>query len=154
GVPRAAVASNAEAAKQAAADPNLLAVAGEMAADRYDLRLLATRIEDSPFNKTRFLVLGKQYVGASGDDKTSILVSVKNEPGALLRVLTPFELNKIGLTRIETRPARSGDWSYVFFIDFDGHESQPEAEAALRGVNDIALEVRVLGSYPKATGQE
>ena len=154
GVPRAAVASNAEAAKQAASDPNLLAVAGEMAADRYDLRLLATRIEDSPFNKTRFLVLGKQYVGASGDDKTSILVSVKNEPGALLRVLTPFELNKIGLTRIETRPARSGDWSYVFFIDFDGHESQPEAEAALRGVNEIALEVRVLGSYPKATGQE
>ena len=154
GVPRAAVASNAEAAKQAASDPNLLAVAGEMAADRYDLRLLATRIEDSPYNKTRFLVLGKQYVGASGDDKTSILVSVKNEPGALLRVLTPFELNKIGLTRIETRPARSGDWSYVFFIDFDGHESQPEAEAALRGVNDIALEVRVLGSYPKATGQE
>ena len=154
GVPRAAVASNAEAAKQAAADPNLLAVAGEMAADRYDLRLLATRIEDNPYNKTRFLVLGKQYVGASGDDKTSILVSVKNEPGALLRVLTPFESNKIGLTRIETRPARSGDWSYVFFIDFDGHESQPEAEAALRGVNDIALEVRVLGSYPKATGQE
>ncbi len=154
GVPRAAVASNAEAAKQAAADPNLLAVAGEMAADRYDLRLLATRIEDNPNNKTRFLVLGKQYVGPSGHDKTSILVSVKNEPGALLRVLSPFEANHIGLTRIETRPARSGDWSYVFFIDFDGHETQSEAEAALREVSNVALEVRVLGSYPKATSQE
>lgn len=154
GVPRAAVASNAEAAKQAAADTSLLAVAGEMAADRYDLRMLATRIEDNPHNKTRFLVLGKQYVGPCGDDKTSILVSVKNEPGALLRVLSPFEANQIGLTRIETRPARSGNWSYVFFIDFDGHESQPTAEAALQAVNDVALEVRVLGSYPKAVAQE
>ena len=81
-------------------------VAGEMAGDRYDLRLLATRIEDNPNNKTRFLVLGKQYVGASGDDKTSILVSVKNEPGALLRVLMPFESNQIGLTRIETSALR------------------------------------------------
>jgi chorismate mutase/prephenate dehydratase len=154
GVPRTAVASNAEAAKQAAADPSLLAVAGEMAADRYDLRVLATRIEDNPHNKTRFLVLGRQYVGPSGHDKTSILVSVKNEPGALLRVLSPFQANQIGLTRIETRPARSGDWSYVFFIDFDGHESQAEADAALKDVKDIALEVRVLGSYPKASGQE
>ena len=111
-------------------------------------------IEDNPHNKTRFLVLGRQYVGPSGDDKTSILVSVKNEPGALLRVLSPFQANQIGLTRIETRPARSGDWSYVFFIDFDGHESQAEADAALKDVKDIALEVRVLGSYPKASGQE
>jgi chorismate mutase/prephenate dehydratase len=154
GVPRTAVASNAEAAKQAAANPALLAVAGETAAERYELRVLATRIEDNPHNKTRFLVLGKQYVGPSGDDKTSILVSVKNEPGALLRVLAPFEANQIGLTRIETRPARSGDWSYVFFIDFDGHQSQPGAEAALQAVKEVALEVRVLGSYPKATEQE
>jgi chorismate mutase/prephenate dehydratase len=69
-------------------------------------------------------------------------------------VLSPFEANHIGLTRIETRPARSGDWSYVFFIDFDGHETQSEAEAALREVSKVALEVRVLGSYPKATSQE
>jgi chorismate mutase/prephenate dehydratase len=151
GIPRTAVASNAEAAKQAAANPDLLAVAGEAAAERYELRVLATCIEDNPHNKTRFLVLGKQYVGPSGRDKTSILVSVKNEPGALLRVLSPFETHQIGLTRIETRPARSGDWSYVFFIDFDGHESHPGAEAVLQGVKDVALEVRVLGSYPKAT---
>ena len=72
----------------------------------------------------------------------------------MLRVLSPFQANQIGLTRIETRPARSGDWSYVFFIDFDGHESQAEADAALKDVEDIALEVRVLGSYPKASGQE
>ena len=152
GVPRVAVASNAEAAKQAAADPSLLAVAGEMAADRYDLRILASCIEDNPHNKTRFLVLGRQYVGPSGDDKTSILVSVKMSLAPCCACSHHFA-NHIGLTRIETRPARSGDWSYVFY-DFDGHESQDEADAALRDVKDIALEVRVLGSYPKASGQE
>ncbi len=150
GVPREAVASNAEAAKQAAEHGGLAAIAGEMAADRYDLRILHTRIEDQPDNKTRFLVLGRQDVAPSGNDKTSILVSVRNEPGALLRVLTPFEENSISLTRIETRPARSGDWSYVFFIDFDGHQSDAAAQAVLDSVRKVAFEVRSLGSYPRA----
>ena len=111
GVPRVVVASNAEAARQAAADSSVAAIAGEMAADRYKLRMLSTRIEDHPDNKTRFLVLGNQNVGPSGSDKTSILVSVRNEPGALLRVLEPFQRFDISLSRIETRPARSGDWT-------------------------------------------
>ena len=116
--------SNAEAARQAVENPGIAAIAGEMAAERYGLRILSTSIEDQPDNKTRFLVLGNQSVAPSGDDKTSILVSVRNEPGALLRVLEPFESEGLSLTRIETRPARSGDWSYVFFIDFDGHETE------------------------------
>ncbi|HCD28385.1 MAG TPA: prephenate dehydratase [Gammaproteobacteria bacterium] len=150
GIPRIAVASNAEAAKQAAARPDIAAVAGEMAAERYGLRILSECIEDQPDNKTRFLVIGKQTVASSGDDKTSILVSVRNEPGALLRVLAPFEQHGISLTRIETRPARSGDWSYVFFIDFDGHESDASAQGVILAIREVALEVRILGSYPKA----
>jgi len=150
GVARVAVASNAEAAKQAAADGSVAAIAGEIAADRYGLRVLSARIEDQADNKTRFLVLGNQHVGPSGNDKTSILVSVRNEPGALLRVLQPFETFGISLTRIETRPARSGDWSYVFFIDFDGHQNDDKARAVIDAIRAVAFEVRALGSYPRA----
>ena len=149
GVPRVVVASNAEAARQASEDSSVAAIAGEMAADRYQLQMLSTRIEDHPDNKTRFLVLGLQNVGPSGSDKTSILVSVRNEPGALLRVLEPFQRFDISLSRIETRPARSGDWSYVFFIDFDGHQTDPNATSVIEAVGEVALEVRCLGSYPK-----
>lgn len=149
-VPRVVVSSNAEAARQAGENPSLAAIAGEMAAQRYGLRMLSTSIEDQPDNKTRFLVLGNQMVAASGQDKTSILVSVKNEPGALLRVLAPFDDHGISLTRIETRPAKTGEWSYVFFIDFDGHQSDSNAKAVLAGISDVALDVRVLGSYPRA----
>ena len=105
-----------------------------MAAERYGLRVLATNIEDHPDNKTRFLVIGRQEVGPSGRDKTSILVSTRNEPGALYRVLEPFHRHGISLTRIETRPSRTGSWTYVFFIDFDGHESAPEIKAVLHDV--------------------
>lgn len=150
GVPRIVASSNAEAARQAVENPGVAAIAGEMAAERYGLRVLSTSIEDQPDNKTRFLVLGNQAVAPSGDDKTSILVSVRNEPGALLRVLEPFESEGLSLTRIETRPARSGDWSYVFFIDFDGHETDDNAKAALAATASVAFEVRVLGSYPRA----
>ena len=150
GVPRVVVASNAEAARQASENPQLAAIAGEMAAERYKLRMLSTRIEDQPDNKTRFLVLGNQTVAPSGNDKTSLLVSMRNEPGALLRVLEPFEANGIDLTRIETRPARSGEWSYVFFIDFDGHQQDPAAQRAIETVSKLAFEVRNLGSYPQA----
>ncbi|MCH1550860.1 MAG: prephenate dehydratase [Pseudomonadales bacterium] len=152
GVPRVAVASNAEAARLAKDQVDVAAIAGEVAADHYDLRVLSTRIEDQPDNKTRFLVLGNQEVGSSGADKTSILVSVRNEPGALLRVLTPFDHQGISLTRIETRPARSGDWSYVFFIDFDGHLNDANAKRVMDAIQEVAFEVRPLGSYPKSIG--
>ena len=150
GVPRTPLASNAEAARVAARTDGAGAIAGEMAAERYGLRMLATKIEDEPDNKTRFLVLGDQEVGPSGHDKTSILVSTRNEPGALYGVLEPFHRHGIDLTRIETRPSRVGSWNYVFFIDFDGHESQAEVEAVLDEVRQVSVEVRSLGSYPRA----
>ena len=148
--PRTPVASNAEAARLAAQTEGAAAVAGEMAAERYGLRILASRIEDEPNNKTRFLVIGDQRVGPSGQDKTSILVSVRNEPGALYGILQPFHRHGIDLSRVETRPARASSWSYVFFIDLDGHETAPDIEAALEEVRTVATAVRSLGSYPKA----
>lgn len=150
GIPRTPVNSNAEAAQLVAGKPGLAAIAGEVAAERYGLRILATRIEDHPDNKTRFLVIGRQRVGPSGRDKTSILVSTRNEPGALYKVLEPFHSHGISLTRIETRPAKSGSWSYVFFIDFDGHQSEPRIQEVLDEVGQVAMEVRSLGSYPQA----
>jgi chorismate mutase / prephenate dehydratase len=150
GVPRTPVNSNAEAARQVAERPGAAAIAGEMAAERYGLRILARHIEDHSDNKTRFLVIGRQRVGPSGRDKTSILVSTRNEPGALYRILEPFHRHGISLTRIETRPAKSGTWSYVFFIDFDGHQQDPAIEPMLDEVRQVALEVRSLGSYPQA----
>ena len=150
GVERLAVASNAEAALRVSQDPDWGAVAGEMAAERYGLKVVARNIEDLPDNKTRFLVLGRQDVGPSGRDKTSILVSTRNEPGALFRVLEPFHRHEISLSRIETRPARSGDWSYVFFIDFDNHAQEPVVGLALDEVAAVALEVRILGAYPRS----
>jgi chorismate mutase / prephenate dehydratase len=150
GVPRTPVNSNAEAARLVSDRPGAAAIAGEMAAERYGLRILARHIEDHSDNKTRFLVIGRQRVGPSGHDKTSILVSTRNEPGALYKILEPFHRHGVSLTRIETRPAKSGTWSYVFFIDFDGHQSDSAIEAMLDEVHQVALEVRSLGSYPQA----
>ncbi|MEZ5598689.1 MAG: prephenate dehydratase [Pseudomonadales bacterium] len=149
-VTRTVVASNGEAARLVAEQHGKAAVAGEAAAELYGLRIVARNIEDQPDNKTRFLIIGKQEVGPSGRDKTSILVSTRNEPGALFRVLEPLQKQGISLTRIETRPARAGNWSYVFFIDFDGHATDAPVRAALDAVRDVALAVRVLGSYPQA----
>ncbi len=150
GIRRAPLASNAEAARVAAQTDGAGAIAGEMAAERYGLRILATKIEDEPDNKTRFLVLGNQEVGPSGHDKTSVLVSTRNEPGALYSVLEPFHRHGIDLSRIETRPSRVGNWNYVFFIDFDGHESQATIEQVLAEIRQVSAEVRSLGSYPRA----
>ncbi|MCB1685974.1 MAG: prephenate dehydratase [Pseudomonadales bacterium] len=150
GIARTPVNSNAEAARLVLDHPGKAAIAGDVAAERYGLRVVARNIEDQADNKTRFLVIGRQNVGPSGDDKTSLLVSVRNEPGALYRVLEPFHRHDISLSRIETRPARSGNWSYVFFIDFDGHRSDPKIQQVLAEVGEVSLEVRTLGSYPQA----
>ncbi|MEE9253382.1 MAG: prephenate dehydratase [Pseudomonadales bacterium] len=149
-VQRVAVGSNADAAQRAADAPGGAAIAGEMAADRYQLRIVASNIEDRPDNTTRFLVIGREQVGPSSSDKTSILVSTKNRPGALFQILEPFHLHGISLTRIETRPSRGGPWSYVFFIDFDGHQDSPEVKKVLEEVGERSIELRVLGSYPQS----
>ncbi len=148
---RIAVSSNAEAARLAAAESGAAAIAGAMAAEHYELNVLASSIEDHVGNKTRFLVIGRELVGPSGRDKTSILVSTKNEPGALFRVLEPFHRHGISLTRLETRPARTGTWSYVFFIDFDGHQDNEDIRQVLDEVRQVAIDLKSLGSYPQAS---
>ncbi len=147
---RVAVSSNAEAAKRIRGEWHAAAIAGDMAAEMYGLTKLNEKIEDLPDNSTRFLIIGTQAVPASGDDKTSIIVSVRNQPGALYNLLAPFHRNGIDLTRVETRPSRVGAWSYVFFIDFVGHADSPNIKAVLDEIAAQAADVRVLGSYPRA----
>ncbi|UZJ61844.1 prephenate dehydratase [Pseudomonas sp. KU26590] len=149
-VERVAVASNAEAAKRVKGEWNSAAIAGDMAAGLYGLTRIAEKIEDRPDNSTRFLMIGNQEVPPTGDDKTSIIVSMSNKPGALHELLVPFHENGIDLTRIETRPSRSGKWTYVFFIDFVGHHRDPLIKAVLEQISQEAVALKVLGSYPKA----
>ncbi|MCH9692009.1 MAG: prephenate dehydratase [Gammaproteobacteria bacterium] len=148
-VERIAVSSNAEAAKRVKSEWNAAAIAGDMAAERYGLKMLTEKIEDRPDNATRFLIIGTQTVPASGDDKTSLMVSMRNTPGALHDLLEPFQRHGIDLTRVETRPAQSGNWTYVFFIDFIGHREVGHVPEALREVGACAADLKVLGSYPR-----
>lgn len=150
GAERIPVASNAEAAAMVATTGDAAAIAGDMAAERYRLARLATNIEDHPDNTTRFLVIGRQRVLPSGRDKTTLLVSTRNRPGALYDLLEPFHRHGISLTRLETRPARQGNWSYVFFIDFEGHQEDEQVQKVLAELEQIAIEVKSLGSYPRA----
>lgn len=147
-VERVAVSSNSEAAKRIKGEWNSAAIAGEIAANLYGLNSEAKNIEDRPDNSTRFLVIGMDDVGPSGDDKTSIVVSTRNEPGALHDLLAPFHKHEVDLTRVETRPSSSGTWNYVFFIDFEGHISDSKVSAALKEVEKCVADIKVLGSYP------
>lgn len=146
---RIVVSSNSEAAKRIKGEWNAAAIAGEMAAEIYGLKIQSEKIEDQPDNSTRFLVIGNDDVGSSGDDKTSIVVSMKNEPGALHNLLEPFHRFGIDLTRVESRPSLTGPWNYVFFIDFYGHKSDEVVKKALADVAIRAAELKILGSYPK-----
>lgn len=147
---RRAVASNAEAARIAAEDGAVAAIASEITADRYGLDILRANIEDQPDNKTRFLVIGSQRTDPSGRDRTSIMVSMRNQPGALYQVLAPFHRHGISLSRIESRPAKTSPWAYVFFIDFSGHAQDPEVAAVFAELEGIAMAIKKLGSYPCA----
>jgi|TARA_B110000908_G_scaffold114875_1_gene134718 chorismate mutase/prephenate dehydratase len=147
---RIAVSSNAEAAKRIKGEWNSAAIAGDMAAELYDLERLSEKIEDRPDNSTRFLIVGREKILQSGNDKTSIIVAAKNEPGALYNLLAPFYREGIDLTRVETRPSREGKWTYVFFVDFKGHKDDPTVAKVLAELSQIVADLRVLGSYPKA----
>ena len=149
-VPRVAASSNAQAAMMAMEDGKAAAIAGEIAAQIYELDILARNIEDQVDNTTRFIIVGREDVAPSGCDKTSIMVSMENKPGALFRVLEPFHRSGVSLTSIETRPSKAGRWSYVFFIDFEGHASDQNIQELLKVVDRDALEVKLLGSYPRA----
>jgi chorismate mutase/prephenate dehydratase len=151
-VPRLTATSNAEAARLVLEEKDAAAIAGEIAAEIYGLRILSKKIEDELDNTTRFLVVGREDIGPSGKDKTSIMVSTHNQPGALYKLLEPFHRHDISLTSIETRPSRSGKWSYVFFIDFEGHCEDDKVQTVMGEIDNDALEVKVLGSYPRALG--
>ena len=126
------------------------AIAGETAAEIYSLNMLVPNIEDEPDNTTRFLIIGKRETPASGEDKTSLLISTPNRAGALLGILEPFAKNSISMNRIESRPSRRGAWDYVFFVDIDGHAEDENVKKALKELGNVATMVNVLGSFPKA----
>jgi len=150
GAARVAVASNAEAARLAAAEPGAAAIAGENAATIYGLNIVAPHIEDEPNNTTRFWVLGRHRVPPSGRDETSLVMSAPNQPGAVYSLLEPFATHGVSMTRLESRPARTGLWEYVFFVDLAGHETDPTVAAALAELRKKAPMLKLLGSYPAA----
>ena len=143
------VSSNGEAALRTREDTEAAAIAGQCAADIYELPTLVRNIEDEPNNTTRFLIIGTQPIQPSGDDKTALLVSSLNRPGALFKLLGPLARNNVSMTRIESRPSRRGMGDYVFFIDLDGHAQDEPVAAALAELREQASLFRVLGSYPK-----
>ena len=150
GVERVAAPSNAEAARIAMREDGAVAVAGDMAAERYNLHALAQNIEDEPNNTTRFLVLGSHDAGQSGKDKTSIVMSAKNTPGAVYELLSPFAKHGVSMTKFESRPSKVALWEYLFFVDIEGHRDDANVAAALEEVGGIAGFIKVLGSYPVA----
>jgi len=149
-VEREAVSSNGEAARMAAEIPGVAAVAGDVAAELYHLEKLAEHIEDYADNTTRFLIIGREDVPPSGRDKTSIIVSSRNKPGALFTLLDPFRRGGISLTRIDTRPSRTEKWAYVFFIEFEGHLLDGNIAAILAELEEQSILLKPLGSYPQA----
>jgi chorismate mutase/prephenate dehydratase len=149
---RIAVSSNAEGARRARDERGTAAIAGRAAADIYGLTLLADEIEDRADNTTRFLVVGRKLFSASGADRTTLILSGSgpDDPGALFRLLEPLAEHHINMTRIESRPSRKRKWDYVFFIDIEGHVTDPPVAKALASLEDRATLFRVLGSYPQA----
>jgi chorismate mutase / prephenate dehydratase len=153
GLPRVPVASNAEAARLAAEDAGSCAIAGEAAAQLYDLNILAANIEDEPDNTTRFLVLATHDAGPSGADRTSFVCSAQNKPGAVHELLTPLKDNGVSMSKFESRPARGltgSRWEYVFFIDVEGHRSEPAVARALDELRGRVGFLKELGSYPRS----
>ena len=146
------VSSNAEAARRARDEQYTAAIAGETAAEVYGLDVLVAKIEDRPDNTTRFLVIGARTFHASGDDKTTVLVSVArtDAPGALYRLLEPLAKHEVSLTRIESRPSRRRKWDYVFFFDLEGHAEDAKVAQALAELKERSSLYRVLGSYPRS----
>jgi chorismate mutase/prephenate dehydratase len=144
-------ASTADAAAQAALHIDAAAVAGPLAAELYHLKLLAIDIQDAKDNRTRFLVIGRKASASSGTgrDKTSLLLSVKDRVGALHQLLGVFKTEGLNLTKIESRPTKKKAWEYVFFVDLQGHASDPAVQRALKGIAEHCVFVKVLGSYPR-----
>lgn len=151
-VERRPVASNAEGARLAALDPKLAGIASERAGSEYGLHIVAPAIQDDPHNRTRFVIVTDPsrhpQPQASGHDCTSLVVSVVNRPGAVHDMLVPLKQHGVSMTRLESRPARSGQWEYYFYMDIQGHPDQPEVAAALKELRAVCAFFKLLGTYP------
>ena len=145
-----AVSSNAEAAKRVRHSPDAAAISSKSAADIYGVPILFARIQDRSDNATRFLVIGRQLLTPSGDDKTTLLLAGDEGPGALHTLLSPLANHSLNMSRIESRPSSTASWSYVFFIDVEGHAEAEPLKTALEEMQNTTSLTRVLGSYPKA----
>jgi len=150
GIPAVDVASTAVAAQIVSEDYTAAAIASELAASLYDLKVVRSRIEDQVNNFTRFLVISRRGCDRSGNDKTSVLFSVKDEPGILFRMLEPFAKRGINLSKIESRPFKKKAWEYIFFLDLFGHVSDPEVAEALEELKSCCQFLKILGSYPRS----
>lgn len=142
--------SNAEAALTASKEKHAAAIASEIAADIYDLKILNKNLEDNFNNSTRFLVIGDRDTKPSGNDKTTIIVSTKNNAGALHNLLEPLSKHKVSMTRIESRPSKNNNWEYLFYLDLDGHIEDKSLKKANEDIKKEASLYRFLGSYPTA----
>ena len=142
--------SNARSAELAAKEKGSAAIAGFLAAEQYGVPVLERDIQDNSSNATRFLVLGRQCSPPSGEDRTSVMFSIRDEAGALHKALAPFRRFKINMTKIESRPSKRRAWEYFFFVDCDGHCDQPPVAKAIELLSKHCSFVKVLGSYPKA----
>ncbi|MFP4473365.1 MAG: prephenate dehydratase [Candidatus Omnitrophota bacterium] len=143
------VASTTRAAEIAAREKGSAAIASLLAGKVYHLNVLRRAIEDSPHNVTRFLVIAKTDSQPTGEDRTSVLFSIRDKVGALHAMLTPFEENKINLTKIESRPSKKKAWDYLFFVDFEGHHQDAKVKRALKKLDGMCKFLKVLGSYPR-----
>jgi chorismate mutase/prephenate dehydratase len=152
-VPVYEVSSTARAAEMVLEEPTAAAIASEAAAHLYGLKIVKKRIEDHLHNFTRFLVIGKTPAKHTGDDKTSILFSIKDRVGALYNMLEPFAKYGINMTKIESRPSRKKVWEYVFFVDLEGHVEDEDVRESLNELAEKCIFLKVLGSYPRSSVQ-
>jgi len=147
---RIPVVSNAEGARLASEQAGAGSIGSQAAAALYQLTVLAANIEDQPNNTTRFAVISKQEATPSGQDKTSLVMSVRNRPGAMHDLLAPLSEHGVDMTRFESRPSRTGMWEYVFFVDVQGHQQETHVARALETLRGQASFLKILGSYPAA----
>ncbi|MCM8801553.1 MAG: prephenate dehydratase [Candidatus Omnitrophica bacterium] len=148
GAEKIEVSTTTKAAQIAAKEKNSAAIASLLAAKVYRLKVIASHIEDSPHNITRFLVIGKRDVPPTGEDKTSIMFSIKDRVGALHDMLGPFKKYGINLTKIESRPSKKKAWDYYFFVDLEGHQNDSNVKKALKELENKCTFLKILGSYP------
>ncbi|WP_367606325.1 prephenate dehydratase [Legionella sp. W05-934-2] len=147
-----AVESNAFAAIKAKETPHSACICGQQAIDHYGLENRHANVEDYANNSTRFIIIGQQCPAPSGKDKTSLIISSPHKAGSLSNLLKPFDEHQINMTLIESRPYQHRNWTYLFFIDFEGHQDEPHIKSALESLASMSVMMTLLGSYPQATG--